>query len=353
MNDYLNSENDFPFLFDKTFHIMSHMKGVKVSNGWMTYAEGLGKKLLGHLTAVYSLYRGTNIILHNKAEIKFIDFSSICILSRAALETYLTFYFIFCDSKNQSEREFRYLVWDLAGYIERQGFLVELKESRRIKEKELNELNEVKKKIRSHQYFNSLSDSLKNRVLNGDWKMGNKIPDVAEKAGFSKEYIGTLYSYLCGHSHTSRASAMQVYQAEDFQMQKELAVSEVGIATILISCFLFDYSTLFFQIKNAFEKDKATYNCARAWRELGHNLKTSELEVIEYIANELQIDPHDLSKSTTFESLNLSNERIIELAKKFCKTHFITIDKDTMDNLKSINDLIEIVQVVRENTKLD
>jgi len=353
MNDYLNQEKDFPFLFDRCFHIMSIMKGVKVSNWWMTYAEGLGKKLLGHLTAIYSLHRGTNIVLHNKDEIKFIDFSSICILTRAALETYLTFYYIFCDSKNDSEKEFRFLIWDLAGYIERQGFLVELTESREIKARELEELTKVNEKIKLHPYFSSLTDSMKSRVLNGEWKMGNKVPDLAAFAGFNKQYIGTLYSHLCGHSHTSRASVMQVHRVADLSTEKELSLPDVGVATILLASFLIDYSTLFDEVRKALENERATYNCAKAWKKLGQDLKTSLLEVIEFISTELNIYSKSLSNVTTFESLNITKETKVKLLVKFSKNHFIDIKQIKEKEINTIGDLAEVIRLIRENKDLD
>lgn len=277
MSDVLNPEIDFPILVSHCIDVMGALAGEPIAKeeSWISYSEGIGTKLLGHLVNVFSLYNGTKLKFGDKQNIKFIDFASMNILTRAAFEAYLCFYFIFRDSKDVNEREFRFLIWDLAGYLERQGFIAELEESRKTKNKEKLELDSLVVKIRDHQYFRSLDTREQARVLNSNWKFGKSIPELAELAGFDKEYFGTIYSYLCGYSHNSRNSVMQVYQAKDLLKQKVQAKSEIGLVIIILANFIKEYSQLHPKTDIVHNGNKYANGCCNAWIMIGKNMKKS------------------------------------------------------------------------------
>ena len=71
-------------------------------------AEGLAVKCFFHSASAFYLQRGTNL-----PEIKahFNDPASINVLTRAALESALTFSYVFASPANDAERDFRYHSW--------------------------------------------------------------------------------------------------------------------------------------------------------------------------------------------------------------------------------------------------
>ena len=97
------------------------------------YAEAIAKKTFLHITSAYSLMKGLKVNFTDDTYIEFIDHSSIAVLVRSALESYITFNHLFISSKDVIEKDFRFHCWDLFGFIERQNFNAESEDSIRRK----------------------------------------------------------------------------------------------------------------------------------------------------------------------------------------------------------------------------
>jgi hypothetical protein len=351
MSDFLNQDKDFPYLVSQCVNIMNAMKGTTILKGeeWMTYSEGIGTKLLGHLVNMYSLYMGTNIKFNNDQTSKFIDFASINILSRAAWETYLCYYFIFIDPESKSEREFRFLIWDLAGYLERQGFNVELAVNRVKKMKELEDIEKLKERIKVHPKYLELTPNEQNKVLNSNWKFGKKIPELAKIAGFDEEHFGTIYSFLCGYSHNSRNSVMQVYYAKDHKTQQDLSKPEIAIATIILSNFIRSYSILHPHLSKMYNDNKLLKKVSEAWIAIGKGMKSSKIEVFEFVSERLLIDIKSLNLSTSFAELNMNEKDKLELLMDYGNLYFMNFTKGEVDSVKTMDDFIQLVMKYKDN----
>ena len=83
--------------------------------------EQLVYKLGFNTFSIIHLARGQEIKLMRKSDqTKIIDFPSIYILSRAALECYLTIEYIYYNDLSEEEKFFRYKLWEVSGLITRQ-----------------------------------------------------------------------------------------------------------------------------------------------------------------------------------------------------------------------------------------
>ena len=71
-----------------------HIDGL---NG-IEYTESIARKTFLHICSAYSLSKGIKIQLKNNSEIQLIDYSSIAVLIRSSIESYLTFNHIFISS---------------------------------------------------------------------------------------------------------------------------------------------------------------------------------------------------------------------------------------------------------------
>jgi hypothetical protein len=268
----MEREEEYLSLLRHFVRVTGALRGEQISDGWMAFAEGMSMKLFGHVSSLYLLYQGTKIPLERNSNIDFIDHGSINVLTRAAFETALAFHFIFCDSNDIEERRFRFLCWDLAGFLERQELHTISEEGRVLKEREAKMLEEVKKEITEHPSFKKYSNKQKARILEGNWRFWHSWTDIAVKAGYSKEYFESIYSYLCGYAHTGRLSVLQIQQAISKKDQKMLAKVCLDYGLIIISNFLFGYSSLFPKVKVVFESDQTAYDIARIWREIGQQI---------------------------------------------------------------------------------
>lgn len=226
MSDYLNAENDFPELLTLLEKLILELEGERAKTEHHIYAHGLVIKIFRMLTEVHILFSGTQVTFEERKHF-YVDVNSILVLIRAILEGFTVFYYIFWDSKNDEEIEFRFKVWKLKGYMERQGFHSEMKESKLKLENEKNEIAVMKEWIAANKFFKGYDKPDQNRILSGDWKIGQKIPELMEKSGFNKEYVGKIYSYLCGFSHNSWSSVMQSYEMKTIELQKKIVFHSV------------------------------------------------------------------------------------------------------------------------------
>ena len=73
--------------------------GTKLSENdkWLFDAETLAVKLFYHLASILHLSFGTVLPPFDGRRFNFFDHASINVLARVAFETYLTFFFIYCD----------------------------------------------------------------------------------------------------------------------------------------------------------------------------------------------------------------------------------------------------------------
>lgn len=266
-------EEDYLRLLRHIVTVTGSLKGQPVGEqDWMIFVEGVSKKLFAHTSSAFVLYQGTELRYDDERILDFIDHSSITVLTRAAIETLLAFHFIFCDAPTIEERRFRFWCWDLAGFLERQGFPIISDEGMQLLEDEAEMLENVKSKVLGHPIFQRMTKKQQENVLDGQWRLGYSWSALAEKAGFDREYFASIYSRLCGYAHTSRLSVLQIQQANAKDIQRNMAEVSLGYCLITMGNFLFGYASLFPIANEAFKADVQAYNTALIWREIGQNI---------------------------------------------------------------------------------
>ncbi|MFN6530335.1 DUF5677 domain-containing protein [Nostoc sp. ChiSLP03a] len=109
-----------------------------------------------------------------------VDFSSIAILTRSIIECYKTFYYLTSADINESEFQFRFLMFEIHDILERQEMIRRLKATdlKQVGEqtdlKELGEqLDELKNKIHKNEYYKQIelqNEKYKNLLKDGKCK---------------------------------------------------------------------------------------------------------------------------------------------------------------------------------------
>lgn len=353
MSDYLNVEMNYPELLAHFMEIILSVEGEKPEEDYMVYAHGLAIKILRHCIEIHSLFLGSEVTFDNKTIYNFIDISSINVLTRVVLEAFSALYYVFCDSKVKDDIELRFHIWQLGGYIERQGYNSEMEESKIILENEAIEIEKIKEKIITNNSFIKLSIPIQNKAKSGDWKLGMKIPELVEKAGFNKIYVGKTYSFLCSSSHNSWSSVMQVYKANNVELQKDISHPILQFSLMLLANTIYCYSDYISKANEVFKKNKYRYDCTIAWKNFGLSIKSSEAEVLEFIEEKLGLEKNKISKKTTFESLDLNEIEKTKLVKLFAEKKFYDFHDFEVTSMLSIEDLVNQYKTIRDkNTKI-
>lgn len=233
----------------------------------LIYAEGLGKKIIGHTLSAKLLINGYQLHTTEYKTAPHVDFASIFVLTRAALETYLTLNHIFIAPNSNEEHQFKFLCWDYAGYRERSKFVAKEEEHIIMKEEERIAMEKLKKEIESHTYLKNLTEWQKEAALKGDWKLKCIWLDLAKRACINEVYFTQMYKYLCGHAHTSRLSIWQVQQIKGYSAQKMQARAAIPMLMNVLSKYIYDYVSLIPELRNTINFNTTKYSSILFWKE--------------------------------------------------------------------------------------
>lgn len=262
----MNNSEDYKLLTDLMFRLINSQAGMPIStdSGWLNDAQTLSIKLFRHLASMQTVSCGTTIETNSIPVHACIDHASVKVLARASLETYLVFYYIYGNGINTTA-EYRHNTWELAGLSDRQKLHVSIEEHASILKQEKVRITELQSLIAETNEFLKLSEKQQKRILGGEWRVGQAWSDLGKNAGFNEKYFKNIYGYLCGYSHSSYISALQVGQAQDIEVQQMLSESMMTIGIVVMAHFAHSYSSLFEPANNVFSLDMAAKEVAEKW----------------------------------------------------------------------------------------
>lgn len=269
-NDY----KDLLLLIEHLLLMGNSMKGKTIpKEERIRFVEPLGKKTLAHIISAVSLYNGTKFILSDKSYTHSVDFSSIAVLTRAAIESYLTFNYVMTNPEDKEEKEFRFYCWDLAGFIERENYPASNDKAIKLKASEKELKNKRIKDLENNKVFQNLSAGHKKLVLKGNWRIGKSWTDLSAHAAIPKETFKHIYSYLCSYSHSGRLSIIQIEQTKGLENEKQFGKVFQSINLIILARLIVDYVYLLPDCKATFESNKDVMDKVYIWNKIGDRLE--------------------------------------------------------------------------------
>ena len=126
-------------------------------------------------------------------------------------------------------------------------------------------MERLKAEIEASPYLAEYNRDAVKKILKGEWRGTNTWAVLAKDSGFDEAYFRDIYGYLCGYSHASYASAMQVGQALSLDDQRMLAGACIGVGAVLMAHFARAYVTLFPGAKPILEADQAALGIVDTW----------------------------------------------------------------------------------------
>ncbi|HHL39823.1 MAG TPA: hypothetical protein ENJ37_04905 [Deltaproteobacteria bacterium] len=257
---------DYQILLDLMIRLVGSPAGQKICNedAWLNDAQTLSIKLLRHLISMQTCSGGATVEHDGKPVIWFIDHASIKVIARAALETYLVFFYIYGQSDKELSK-FRHKTWVLGGLKDRQKMHTTIEEHKEKLSQEKQQIYKLQSEIEASPYIKYFTNKQRKQLLDGNWKIGNGWSSLGVDAGFHETYFNNIYSYLCGYSHSSYISALQVGQAQDIKEQQELSQFALGVGVVIMAHFSFTYSALFEPASKVFNADVVGKEIADKW----------------------------------------------------------------------------------------
>jgi len=266
--------SDFPVLIGKFAKLIDFASRIPVTKetAWKNSGQLLLIKAFRHLESINALARGVETELNGKKLPLYIDHSSISVLGRAAYETYVLFFFIFCDGTLE-EQQLRYHVWRMSGLVSRQklhGPLGIDSSFHQQKTDERSEIDRLRKLITEHPSFRVLDKNVRENVKKGnDVRLGKPLLDLAERAGLPRKYAADMYNHLCNYAHSGAISTFQIHDASSEQYaDASLASATVVFCTFLLVEMILAYTTLFEEVDKFYVIDDELCKLVAHWFQL-------------------------------------------------------------------------------------
>jgi hypothetical protein len=132
---------------------------------------------------------------------------------------------------------------------------------------ERRQIDTLISELKMSPHLASYSDKQRKSLLDGHWRTGKSWLDLGKGAGFHQRYFSDIYSHLCGYSHSSYISALQVRDASlTIQDQKMLSEMCLGVGVVLMAHFAFTYAEAFSGAATVLSSDPFARQLAESWR---------------------------------------------------------------------------------------
>jgi hypothetical protein len=257
---------DYPVLQRLMINLVQSRVGRPISpqDAWLNDAQALARKMFEHLTSLWALANPQCLVTEEGPAFSFVDHGSVKVVARAALETYLVFYFL-CGGSDRACCEFRHWIWKYGGLADRQKFPATNAETRKVQADDKAEMDRLLPLIEQSPYLKNYGDPARKKILKGEWRGTDSWLTLAKEAGFHERYFRQIYGYLCAYSHASYLSALQIGQAKSLDDQQDLASFCLGIGVVLMAHFARTYTQLFADTQPILDVDPEAKAAVTRW----------------------------------------------------------------------------------------
>lgn len=243
------------------------------SEAILIYSEDILRKFAFHAISALRIYDNRDYDIPNYARISLCDFSSINVISRALIESYLIFYWIFIDNKSNETVKLRYLIWKLTSLHWVANLDLEIEEAKKIQQQSTERMRELKSELTKNKAFLYLNDKEQKKCLQ-KIKDGRELysrpswGELMQQSGIPKKFCKT-YSYFCSFSHTGFTSVNQLRTANSIEEQTSLSKLALQFNMIFLGKFIYQYCELFPKAKTYLQSDEKASSIVNFFAKLG------------------------------------------------------------------------------------
>lgn len=190
------------------------------------FIETLSIKILLATQSILQISDGIFISSHEKvATIKYLDVSSINILTRSIIEAFLTLEYLYYNDLQESERIFRLYIWRISGYKSRQNFFQNRENIKNnVKEKldtEIIEMNDLLQKVESSVHYKELNKHHLSKLDKYGLPRINSWQDLLENSILKSRQFSVAYKLYSNYAHSEFISLIQMNGATELSKGSE------------------------------------------------------------------------------------------------------------------------------------
>lgn len=233
-------------------------------DSWRSNSHSLALKMFRHLSSVNTLCQMYTSIPPGHPPSHYIDFSSAQIVTRAAIETFLTFAYVFCP-EDLTLSKFRCEIWQLSGLADRGELQPATVDAEETLASDRRQMEELRISIARSPHLANYSEKQAKRILAGGWSQLRSWRELAADSGIHLRYFDQTYNHLSGFSHSSYISAMQISQARDMHTQLHMAQTCLQMCLFYTAHFVMKFSTISATAAQFVRSDKAAKTFLNTW----------------------------------------------------------------------------------------
>lgn len=262
----MSGDVDLSKLMRLCFLLIESKSGEQLPPGceWKNDAQILSVKFFRHIATAQQISAGIGFEFGIGQVFSHIDHSSVAVVVRAAIESYLAFNYIFVN-QDESLSIYRHKLWCRGGLIDRSKLLANTQESKRVLSQEAESIKELYNDIARDPHYQKTNREEKKEIEKGNWKPKGGWHSITNKTDIHQRYFSDIYNHLSGHSHASFISAIQIRDARTIEQQAMLAGGVRQILCMVISHFLFSYVKLFPDAKAVMSTNPELTKIADRW----------------------------------------------------------------------------------------
>jgi hypothetical protein len=271
--DYLSLDEHT--LFERFQTLMTNsiaqLEGKPLKNGKLDYfKQEFLKQFFTHFVSIRTLAPGLKLPYKGRED-EITALASVAVLTRACLENYSLFYYIYRDSNDFQEIRFRFWSWFREGLMHRQRYKTSGHAEKRDEERQ--EINRIFAELQGCRLYQSFNEKQKQRYQkDGKWYFCG-IAALLQKAGVSQEFSDNFYNFFSSYTHPSSPGHLQTSQA-DYETSKALMNAMLKPLFICSALYLHNYWVLFQEILSGVNEEDRLF--VTSWRDLGSRLWNEE-----------------------------------------------------------------------------
>ena len=272
--DYLSLDEPILFNWFETLIMKSiaQLEGKRLTNGKLDcFKQEFLKQYCTHFVSIRTLAPGLKLAYKGRGD-EIIALASVAVLTRACLENYSLFYYIYRDPNDFRDTYFRFWSWFREGLMHRRRYKTSGHAEKR--EEERQEIDRLFAELQGcplYQLFTKEQQDKYRKV--GSWCFCGKRElarrELLEKAGFSQALSDNCYNFFSSYTHPTSTGHLQTSQA-DYQTSKANMNTMLKPLFICSALYLHNYWILFQEILNVPNEEDRVF--VTSWRELGRKL---------------------------------------------------------------------------------
>lgn len=211
----------------------------------------------------------------NNGDHKTYNISALYLLSRATIETFLLFNYLYLNNKDESQGIFRHLLYEWSGLKNRQNYIATHPNNVIQKAFEKTNIDDLENKIKLNTHFLSLPQYKRKSIIKKGHAKEISWKEIVSECGLEQSSHFSNWEFYSNYAHCELIEAMQL---KDLFENPQNIKDKVHLT---LNCTIIYEAILIVNLKNKYKQFEAIYDAQTLtlktkidfWAKIGITLK--------------------------------------------------------------------------------